>query len=107
MGRLTENAIGVKLLAITQETGGELFYWRDRDNEVDYVIQSGDRLIAIEVKSGSSPALLASLELFGRRYKRTKKTVILQTNNKIRDAGDIQYITIADFFRNPRKNIML
>lgn len=107
MGRLTENAIGVKLLAITQETGGELFYWRDRDNEVDYVIQAGDRLIAIEVKSGNSPVLLTSLELFGRRYKKTKKTVILQTNNKIRDNADSQYITIADFFRNPRKSIMI
>jgi predicted AAA+ superfamily ATPase len=104
---LTENAIGVKLLAITQETGGELFYWRDRDDEVDFVIQVGDKLIAIEVKSGNSPVILTSLDLFGRRYKKTKKTVILQTINKIKDKGNFQYITIADFFSNPRKSIMI
>ena len=30
----------------------KLYYWRERDDEVDYVIDFGGKLFAIEVKSG-------------------------------------------------------
>ena len=30
----------------------QLYYWRESDEEVDFVIARGDSLVAIEVKSG-------------------------------------------------------
>ena len=46
-GRLFETAVGAALA----RTEGDLYYWRDGADEVDFVFES-DRLYAIEVKSG-------------------------------------------------------
>ena len=51
-GRLVESAVGAYLLNSIRGTQMELFYWREGDKEVDFVLQLGDKLIAIEVKSG-------------------------------------------------------
>ena len=51
-GRLFESAVGAYLLARGQEEGFEVYWWRDRSNEVDFVIKKGSRLTAMEVKSG-------------------------------------------------------
>lgn len=37
-GRMVENAVGARLYPILQELGGALFYWRDRNYEVDYIV---------------------------------------------------------------------
>ena len=34
----------------------ELYYWRDRGQEVDFIVKAHSRLTAIEVKSGRAPA---------------------------------------------------
>ena len=46
-GRLFETAVGAALA----RADGDLYYWRDGPDEVDFVFES-DRLYAIEVKSG-------------------------------------------------------
>jgi predicted AAA+ superfamily ATPase len=51
-GRLVESAVGAYLLARGTEESFEVYWWRERSNEVDFVICKGDRLTAIEVKSG-------------------------------------------------------
>jgi len=48
-GRAFEIIVGMALL----RKPGRLFYWRDRQAEVDYVYQYGKRQIAIEVKSNA------------------------------------------------------
>ncbi len=110
-GRMVENAVGAKLYPLVRELGGELFYWRDRDNEVDYVVQIGQKLIAIEVKSGSPLKTPASLNLFVRRYKKTKKIIILQPaiieSEQDRIEKDIRRVKLQDFFSNPYKSIGL
>ena len=50
-GRLVETAVGAHLLA-ARDPRAEVLYWRDRGREVDYVVQRGPELTAIEVKSG-------------------------------------------------------
>ena len=66
-GRLVENAVGAHLVNHLQEIQFEVTYWRERNSEVDYVVRSGDRLWAIEVKSGS-PNRPVGLEAFLRKY---------------------------------------
>lgn len=51
-GRWVESAIGAYLLNEADEYDYKLYYWRERDDEVDYVIDVSGKLFAIEVKSG-------------------------------------------------------
>jgi hypothetical protein len=51
-GRLVESAVGAYLLARGKEEGFEVYWWRERSQEVDFVIKKGSQLTAIEVKSG-------------------------------------------------------
>jgi predicted AAA+ superfamily ATPase len=51
-GRLVETAVGAHLLARAQWMPQRVMYWRERDREVDYVVEDASGLCAIEVKSG-------------------------------------------------------
>lgn len=51
-GRWVESAIGAHLLSQAAELDYKLFYWRERADEVDFIIKSQHKCIAIEVKSG-------------------------------------------------------
>ena len=52
-GHLVESAIGAYLLARGKEEGFSVYWWRERDKEVDFIIEKGTMaLTAIEVKSG-------------------------------------------------------
>lgn len=52
-GRFTESAVGAHLTSLAQDSSmpGELGYWRDRGQEVDFVLSRGRQVVAIEVKS--------------------------------------------------------
>jgi predicted AAA+ superfamily ATPase len=66
-GHLVESAVGAYLLARADTDGFEVYWWNDRAHEVDFVIQKGSLLTAIEVKSGRVRRTGGSLE-FKRRY---------------------------------------
>ena len=51
-GRWMESAVGSVLLNFAKSTGYELNYWNKDSREVDYVLRYGQRVVAIEVKSG-------------------------------------------------------
>ncbi|MBQ7698355.1 MAG: ATP-binding protein [Paludibacteraceae bacterium] len=51
-GRWVESAVGCYLLDKADELEYTVYYWRENNEEVDFVIRRGDRLLAIEVKSG-------------------------------------------------------
>jgi hypothetical protein len=68
-GRLVETACGGHLFHECRRLGGELYWWRDGDLEVDYVAKIGARLLAIEVKSGRAREHQPGLKVFCTRYK--------------------------------------
>lgn len=49
-GRVFELLVGAQLV----RTGESLYYWREGQHEVDFILQRGRRIWAIEVKSGDS-----------------------------------------------------
>lgn len=51
-GRLVESAVGAHLLNQARLELFEVFYWREGNQEVDFVVRHGKNLLAIEVKSG-------------------------------------------------------
>lgn len=67
-GRLVESAVGAHL--VNAEAGGrcEVFYWRGRNREVDFVVRAGGRLTAIEVKSGRASSTLPGMLAFTRMF---------------------------------------
>ena len=50
-GRMVESAVGAHLLNSALNKDYQLYYWRERSDEVDFVLQKGNRCIALEVKS--------------------------------------------------------
>ena len=51
-GRLVESAIGSHLINNSYSERFNLYYWRENNNEVDFVLEKDRKLISIEVKSG-------------------------------------------------------
>ena len=66
-GRLVENAVGAALL----NAGETVFYWSERDKEVDFVVQRGIDLIAVEVTAGAGHPN-PGLKTFLSRYPAAK-----------------------------------
>ena len=66
-GHLTESAVGAHLCN-TAPSGMAVHYWRERNLEVDFVLQHGNTVRAIEVKSGRNKGALTGLERFTRDF---------------------------------------
>ena len=75
-GRLVESAVGAHLANAAAAGACELFYWRDRNREVDFVVRAGRRLIAIEVKSGRVTDTLPGMEAFASAFKPQRKLLV-------------------------------
>jgi predicted AAA+ superfamily ATPase len=75
-GRLVESAVGAHLANAAAAGVCELFYWRERNREVDFVLRAGKIVVAIEVKSGRSPDILPGLGVFAETFK-PKRTLLV------------------------------
>ncbi len=75
-GRLIESAVGAHLANAATAGECELFYWRDRGQEVDFVTKAGSRLTAIEVKSGRSPQAHAGAAAFAAAFN-VRRTLLV------------------------------
>ena len=66
-GRVVESAVGAHLLN-TVEPGTTVHYWRHGNFEVDFVLERGPRVVAIEVKSSLQARSLKGMQEFKRRF---------------------------------------
>jgi predicted AAA+ superfamily ATPase len=64
-GRLIESAIGAHLLMNSKH---EVYYWRENNKEVDFIVQAKGKTIAIEVKSGKKITALPGIESFSKNF---------------------------------------
>lgn len=71
-GRLFEAAVGAVFATISQLN---LYYWAQENYEVDYIVQIGKEVYAIEVKSGRKK-LAKSLEVFKKLFPKSKSVFI-------------------------------
>ena len=46
----------------------DIFYWRERNKEVDFVLRFGTRIVAIEVKSGRRKEALPGIAAFDKVF---------------------------------------
>lgn len=71
-GRLVGSAVGAHLV----NAGVEVFYWRERGLEVDYVVRRARTVVAFEVKSGWSKGTHPGLDAFKRVFPSVRALLI-------------------------------
>jgi len=75
-GRLVESAVGAHLANAAASGECRLYYWRERQHEVDFVVEAGARVVAVEVKSERSPATHPGTAAFTAAF-RTDRTLLV------------------------------
>ncbi|MCA0335164.1 MAG: ATP-binding protein [Bacteroidetes bacterium] len=70
-GRIVESAVGAHLLNASLEHGLKLYYWRHRNEEVDFVIEKRSQVIGIEVKTNTQK-VTGGMKSFQEKYKPEK-----------------------------------
>jgi predicted AAA+ superfamily ATPase len=66
-GRFVESAVGAHLINRSLTSNFNVYYWNNSSYEVDYVIEKGDKIIALEVKSGHD-TVNKGLALFDKEF---------------------------------------
>ena len=74
-GRWVESAVGAHLLNQADEYDYKLYYWRENSDEVDFIVESGEQQIAIEVKSGRRGAN-NGLKVFSEKFHPQQSFVV-------------------------------
>ena len=74
-GRLVESSVGAHLINYAVSEGYNLYYWREGNDEVDYIIEYGDKTIGIEVKSGRRGEN-RGLSVFAAKFNPTKVMLV-------------------------------
>lgn len=75
-GRLVESAVGAHLANAAAAGMFELYYWRDLNREVDFVVRANRRVTAIEAKSGRAQDTLPGLDAFAAAHKVHRKLLV-------------------------------
>jgi predicted AAA+ superfamily ATPase len=89
-GRIIEGAVGSYLMSqVADNPYAELFYWRDGDNEVDFVVRLGRKILGFEVKSTAERNNPKAAKVFMDRFPGSK--VILVGDSGIKWQNFIRY----------------
>ncbi len=75
-GRLVESAVGAHLANAAAAGECDLFYWREGNQEVDFVVRVGRTLTAIDVKSGRSRDTQPGLAAFAQAFKPARELLV-------------------------------
>ncbi len=74
-GRVVESAVGLHLYN-SGHPDCRLHYWRESSYEVDFVIERGKKITAIEVKSGAAPGHIKGFDKFDEKFGRCRKILV-------------------------------
>ena len=74
-GRIVESAVGAHLLNHARKEDFRLYYWREGNYEVDFVVQHRGKTLAIEVKSGALRGT-TGMEVFRKKFSPDKMLLV-------------------------------
>ena len=74
-GHLVETTVGAHLIN-TAEGALQISYWRESPHEVDFVLAQGQRVTAIEVKSGKSTGAMLGVKKFQTHFPHARSLVV-------------------------------
>ena len=101
-GRWVESAVGAHLLSMADELDYKVYYWREpsrnkdeNDKEVDFIIDNGGEVTAIEVKSGRR-GMNAGLPDFVEAFKPKRSFVVGTGGVTLEDFLGCEIETILD-----------
>ena len=83
-GRIFESGIGAYLVSQAFIHRFEVFYWRERNDEVDFVLRKKNSVVAIEVKSNAEKTTVG-IEKFRQMYRPTASLIIGEAGIKAED----------------------
>lgn len=75
-GRLVESAVGAHLANAAASNECRLYYWRERNHEVDFVVHSGRTLAALEVKAGRAPRAHRGTAAFAAAFAPSRSLLV-------------------------------
>ncbi len=75
-GRVVESAIGAHLLNSALVESYKIFYWRNRNDEVDFVLEKRGKIIGIEVKSAGFVTKTSGMDAFNKMYRPSKTYLV-------------------------------
>ncbi len=85
-GRIVENAVGAHILNGLSDISWQVFYWRYKGREVDFVVKTPRDTWAIEVKSGASAfSDTTGLDAFKRNYPEARPFIVGQAGMGLED----------------------
>ena len=74
-GHIFESGIGAYIISQAFVHRFEVFYWRERNDEVDFVLRKKGTVVALEVKSNAEKNT-AGLETFQKMFKPQSALII-------------------------------
>ncbi|MBP5582784.1 MAG: DUF4143 domain-containing protein, partial [Bacteroidales bacterium] len=74
-GRQVESAVGAHIINQAESTKTKVYYWREKNDEVDFVLENFGKIVAIEVKSGRRK-MNKGLSLFREHYRPYRAFVV-------------------------------
>jgi predicted AAA+ superfamily ATPase len=74
-GRIVESTVGAHLMNAAMAESIEVYYWREKNEEVDFILKKDDELIALEVKSGKNTSA-KGISAFSKLYPTKKKLLV-------------------------------
>jgi predicted AAA+ superfamily ATPase len=83
-GHLIESVVGASLLARSKSERFDVLWWREGNAEVDFVLKNGERVTALEVKSGRNRKA-GGLAEFKRHFPQAKVLLVGDNNNPLED----------------------
>lgn len=75
-GRMVESAVGAHLANAATRGICELYYWREGNDEVDFVLRAGREIVAIEVKSGRARRAQPGLVAFSKAHRPRRSLIV-------------------------------
>lgn len=75
-GRLAESAVGAHLVNGLSGTGIEIFYWREGNREVDFILKGRGRITALEVTSSRRKGSLPGMAEFAKEHRPHRKLLV-------------------------------
>lgn len=67
-GRFVETAVGAHLINASKADDVEVFYWREGNYEVDFILRKGEKIIPIEIKSSAKRLSLNGIQAFTSKF---------------------------------------
>ncbi|WP_293307080.1 ATP-binding protein [Pedobacter sp. UBA5917] len=75
-GRMVESSIGAHLLNHSFVEGYKVFYWRHRNDEVDFILEKRGKIIGLEVKSTGLVSKTSGMDAFNKMYRPDKMLMV-------------------------------